>query len=147
MKLFVMTRNKVVFGCVCQVMGPPTLLSGAPSTAESSSSLEWGRDYEDEDTWYELTTSYQTGPDTQLFPCKDTGLSVRMAKYRRSAKGPVHRAGSIGSIRSSMKERQDLRELDKELEKEDAMSTLTTLPRHVWRYKGIMASSAPSDGT
>ena len=71
-----------------QVMGPPSLLSGAPSTIGSGGSSEWGREYEDEDTWYEWSSSYQTGPDTFLVPKSDSGLSMRLAKYRRAgAKG------------------------------------------------------------
>ncbi len=35
-----------------QVMGPPSALSECPSTMGSSGSSEWGREYEDEDTWY-----------------------------------------------------------------------------------------------
>ncbi len=126
-------------------MGPPNLMSGMPSMVESASS-DWGREYEDEDTWYELSTNYQTGPETQLLPCKDTGLSVRMAKYRRTTTGVPHRPGP-GSIRSSMKERQDLRELDKEMEKEDALS-FAALPRHqLWHLRSITSSLDHSDGT
>jgi hypothetical protein len=129
-------------------MGPPNLMSGVPSMVGSSSSSEWGREYEDEDTWYELNTNYQTGPETELFPCKDTGLSVRMAKYRRTSKAVPHHAGpgSIGSIRSSMKERQDLRDIDKELEKEDALS-FSIMPRHhLWHLRTVSASRDPSEG-
>ena len=65
-------------GVGLKVMGPPSLLSGLPSTAGSEAgSMDWGREYEDEDTWYEVTTtsistSYQTGPDTHLLPSKVT---------------------------------------------------------------------------
>lgn len=65
-------------------MGPPSLLSGAPSTVGSGGSSEWGREYEDEDTWYEFSTPYAAGSDTHLVPSKDTGLSLRMAEYRRT---------------------------------------------------------------
>ncbi len=34
-----------------QVMGPPSAMSEAPSTAGSGGSSEWAREYEDEDTW------------------------------------------------------------------------------------------------
>jgi len=125
-----------------QVMGPPSLLSGMPSTAGSEASMDWGREYEDEDTWYELSTSYQTGPDTHLLPSKDTSLSVRMAKYRRSTKDTTFRSGSV---RSTMKERQDLRELEKELEKEDVLSMFSTT-RSLLQRRNIMASSATSEG-
>jgi len=33
-------------------MGPMNLLSGAPSVVGSGSESEWGREYEDEDTWW-----------------------------------------------------------------------------------------------
>ena len=79
-----------------KVMGPLSLLSGLPSTAGSETSMDWGREYEDEDTWYELSTSYQTGPDTHLLPSKDTSLTVRMAKYRRTTKDTTFRS-SVGS--------------------------------------------------
>ena len=93
-------------------MGPPSLLSGAPSTIGSGSSSEWGREYEDEDTWYEWSSSYQTGPETYLVPKKDSGLSMRLAKYRRSG-GKGERSSKSGS-RMTMRERRDLRDLDKE---------------------------------
>ena len=73
-------------------MGPPNLMSATPSMIASSSS-EWGREYEDEDTWYEPSSSYQTGPETQLLPSKDTGLSLRVAHYRRTSHGVQHRGG------------------------------------------------------
>ena len=104
--------------------------------------MDWGREYEDEDTWYEMSTSYQTGPDTHLLPSKDTSLTVRMAKYRRTTKEVTFRAGSV---RSSMKERQDLRELEKELEKEDVLTMFSTT-RSLWQRRNIMASSATSEG-
>jgi len=124
-------------------MGPPSLLSGLPS-AGSETSLDWGREYEDEDTWYELSTNYQTGPDTHLLPSKDTNLTVRMAKYRRTVttKETTFRAGSV---RSTMKERQDLRELEKELEKEDVLSMFSS-SRSLLQRRNIMASSAASEG-
>jgi len=124
------------------VMGPPSLLSGLPSNAGSETSLDWGREYEDEDTWYELSTSYQTGPDTHLLPSKDTSLTVRMAKYRRTTKDTTFRSGSV---RSTMKERQDLRELEKELEKEDVLSMFSTT-RSLFQRRSIMASSATNEG-
>jgi len=123
-------------------MGPPSLLSGIPSHAGSETSLDWGREYEDEDTWYELSTSYQTGPETHLLPSKDTSLTVRMAKYRRTAKETTFRASSS---RSMMKERQDLRELEKELEKEDTLAIFSTT-RTLFQRRNIMASSATSEG-
>jgi len=123
-------------------MGPPSLLSGLPSTAGSETSVDWGREYEDEDTWYELSTSYQTGPDTHLLPSKDTSLSVRMAKYRRTTKDTTFRSGSV---KSTMKERQDLRDLEKELEKEDVLSMFSTT-RSLWQRRNIMASSATNEG-
>jgi len=128
-------------------MGPPSLLSGLPSTAGSETSLDWGREYEDEDTWYELTTSYQTGPDTHLLPSRDTSLTVRMAKYRRTTTKDTTAATTFraGSVRSTMKERQDLRELEKELEKEDALTMFSTA-RSLLQRRSIMASSAASEG-
>lgn len=124
-------------------MGPPSLLSGLPSTAGSETSLDWGREYEDEDTWYELSTSYQTGPETHLLPSKDTSLTVRMAKYRRTTKDTT--TFRAGSVRSTMKERQDLRELEKELEKEDALTIFSTT-RSLFQRRNIMASSATNEG-
>ena len=129
-------------------MGPPSLLSGLPSTAGSDAgSVDWGREYEDEDTWYELaTTSYQTGPDTHLLPSKDTPLTVRMAKYRRTAMHTtVTTTVRAGSVRSTMKERQDLREVEKELEKDDVLSMFSTT-RPLWQRRNIMASSTASEG-
>lgn len=129
-------------------MGTPNLMSAMPSMVGSSSSSDWGREYEDEDTWFEPSSSYQTGPDTQLFPSKDTGLSVRMAKYRRTTQDVPHRPGpgSVGSMRSSMKERQDLRELDKEIEKEDALSFAGVPRHHLWHLQSITASRDPHEG-
>ena len=40
-------------------MGPPSMVSAAPSTVGSGGSSEWGREYEDEDTWYEFSSAYQ----------------------------------------------------------------------------------------
>jgi len=93
---------------------------------------------------YEFSSAYQTGPETHLFPSKDTGLSVRMAKYRRSGRGGG--PPRPPSIRSSMKERRDLRDLDKELEMEENQtgSSLSAL-RTVWQIKGMMSTNAPSD--
>jgi len=135
-----------------KVMGPPSLLSGLPSTAGSETSLDWGREYEDEDTWYELSTSYQTGPDTHLLPSKDTSLTVRMARYRRSAKDTTVAATAAmttyrsGSSRSTMKERQDLRDLEKELEKEEDALAMFSTARSLLQRRNIMASSAANEG-
>jgi len=126
-------------------MGPPSLLSGLPSTAGSETSVDWGREYEDEDTWYELTTSYQSGPDTHLLPSSDTPLTVRMARYRRTAATTETTALRAGSVRLTMKERLDLRDVEKELEKEDALSMFSTT-RSLWQRRNIMASSAASEG-
>lgn len=54
-------------------MGPPSLASGAPSEVGSQSlGSEWGRAYEDEDTWYDFSSVYQAGPDTHLLPSRDS---------------------------------------------------------------------------
>ena len=84
--LTILRLKNVAYYCAAllKVMGPLHMTSAAPSTVGSGSESEWGREYEDEDTWYEFSSAYQTGPETHLFPSKDTGLSVRMAKYRRS---------------------------------------------------------------
>ena len=58
-------------------MGPMHLVSAPPSSIGSGSESDWGREYEDEDTWYEFSSVYQTGPETHLFPAKDTGLTLR----------------------------------------------------------------------
>ena len=65
-------------------MGPP---SDTASVFGSSNASEWGKEYEDEDTWYEWSSAYQVGPETNLLPSKDIGLGVRMAKYRRNVGG------------------------------------------------------------
>lgn len=120
------------------MMGPMGMISTAPSATGSGSSSEWGREYEDEDTWYEFSsTSYQTGPETHLFPSKDTGLSLRMAKYRRTAHSTS--TTSRGSSMRLMKERRDLRDLDKELDSEDPMPSRL---RSLWHRKSIMTSSS-----
>lgn len=49
-------------------MGPPSNVSEMGSIAGSITSSEWGREYEDEDTWYEWSSNYQAGPDTALIP-------------------------------------------------------------------------------
>ena len=54
-----------------QVMGPASLASAAPSEVGSLGS-EWGRAYEDEDTWYDFSSVYQSGPDTHLLPARDS---------------------------------------------------------------------------
>lgn len=119
-------------------MGPPSLMSATPSVTGSGSSSEWGREYEDEDTWYEYSSAYQTGPETHLFPSKDTGLSLRMAKYRRTAhSAPASRGSSV----RSMKERRDLRDLDKELDMEDPMPSRFAM-RSSWQQKSMMMSSS-----
>ena len=59
-------------------------MSSAPSVAGSVSSSEWGREYEDEDTWYQFADVYQSGMDTHLLPTADTAMSLRMAQYRRT---------------------------------------------------------------
>lgn len=79
-----------------------------------------------------------------------------MAEYRRTKEGGGgqqqverrhrhQRHHGPGSIRSSMKERQDLRELDRELDKEDVLS-FTQLPRHhLWHLTSI-SSLDPNEG-
>ena len=98
-------------------------MSGAASTIGSGSSSEWGREYEDEDTWYEFSSAYQSGADTHLIPSRDTGLALRMAKYRRTGGSRKDRKAAEMipdmpkvSKRSLMKERRDLRDLEKEEE-------------------------------
>lgn len=119
-------------------MGPPSMMSATPSVTGSGSSSEWGREYEDEDTWYEYSSTYQTGPETHLFPSKDTGLSLRMAKYRRTS----HSASvSRGTSVRSLKERRDLRDLDKELDMEDPMPSRFVM-RSSWQQKTMMMSSS-----
>ena len=54
-----------------QVLGPASQASAAPSEAGSLGS-EWARAYEDEDTWYDFSGCYQTGPDTHLLPTRDS---------------------------------------------------------------------------
>ena len=50
-------------------MGPSSAVSEfGGSVAGSGGSSEWGREYEDEDTWYEFSSSYQAGDGTQLIP-------------------------------------------------------------------------------
>ena len=56
-----------------KMLGPDALMSGAMSTVGSGASSEWGREYEDEDTWYEFSGAYQSGADTYLLPTQDTG--------------------------------------------------------------------------
>ena len=123
-------------------MGPPNLLSEVPSATGSGSSSDWGREYEDEDTWYEFTSTYQTGPETILFSSKDTGLSLRMEKYRRSATGPYYPP----SIRSGLKERQDLRDLDKELEGDEALMASSTISSSLSRQLKGLATSTSAEG-
>ena len=78
-------------------------VSSAASVAGSVSSSDWGREYEDEDTWYQFTDAYQSGHDTHLLPTTDTAMSLRMAQYRRAG---VRRDGRAG--RPSMKQRQQV---------------------------------------
>ena len=78
-------------------------VSSAASVAGSVSSSDWGREYEDEDTWYQFTDAYQSGHDTHLLPTVDTAMSLRMAQYRRAG---VRRDGRGG--RPSMKQRQQV---------------------------------------
>lgn len=57
-------------------MGPGALMSAAPSEVGSGSfGSEWGRAYEDEDTWYDFSSAYQSGADTHLLPSRDNGMS------------------------------------------------------------------------
>merc|ERR1712142_12356 len=66
-----------------KVMGPPSVASEAGSIGSGSGS-EWGRDYEDEDTWYDLSSSYPA-ESSHLMPSGDSDMSMRMAGYRRKA--------------------------------------------------------------
>ncbi|CAD5121391.1 DgyrCDS9913 [Dimorphilus gyrociliatus] len=115
------TRASSVFSCatdfqeagaagMLEIMGPPSMItSAAPSTIGSGSSSDWEKEYEDEDTWYEWSAAYQSGPEAQLLPAEDVKFNVRMARYRR--------ASSKTSVRSrSRRERQDLRDLEREAE-------------------------------
>jgi len=129
-----------------QAMGGPLQGSSiAPSTVGSGSESDWGREYEDEDTWYEYTSAYQTGPETHLFPSKDTGMALRMAKYRRTASG--HSSGH-GRARTSLRERRDLRDLDKEIEMEESQGGGARAGlRSVAPLKGLMSLTSTMDGS
>lgn len=146
-----MQRNRWNFSL--QVMGPPSQVSRAPSVCGSGSS-DWGREYEDEDTWYEFSSAYQTGPDAHLLPKRDTGLSLRMAQYRRSSSiQPPSSPRSVmspppptPSFHSTMKERRDLRDLERELE--DEVMPMETLPKRkgVWKLRELADSKDSSEG-
>jgi len=130
-----------------QMLGPDSLMSGAASTIGSGGSSEWGREYEDEDTWYEFTSAYQSGADTYLLPSQDTGLSLRMAKYRRSASEGGGRPPRA-SLRMSMKERRDLRDVEREREEEAGEEEVIKSRKHksrrghgVWQLKEQAESS------
>jgi len=45
-----------------------------------------------------------------------------------------------------MKERQDLRDVEKELEKDDVLSMFSSTRYALWQRRNIMASSAASEG-
>lgn len=91
-------------------MGPPSMMtSAAPSTVGSGSSSDWEKEYEDEDTWYEWSAAYQTGPEAQLLPAEDVKFNVRMARYRRAS-------SKTSSRTRSRRERKDLRDLEREME-------------------------------
>lgn len=93
-------------------------MSATPSLFDvSEASSEWGRDYEDEDVWYEYPSEYQTGPDTRLFPSQDIALSLRMARYRRASSSsnvPHGHPSRRSSLKGPMKERRNVRDLEKE---------------------------------
>ena len=121
-------------------------MSGSASFIGSEMSSEWGRQYEDEDTWYEFSSVYQSGPDTELLPTQDTALSLRMAKYRRvtSSSHGSERAGSVvsgrGSLRgggSSMKERLDVRDLEKDGASATAASGRSAPKRNIWMLRNL----------
>ncbi|ESO11849.1 hypothetical protein HELRODRAFT_166920 [Helobdella robusta] len=101
-----------------QEIGQTNFLSTTTSILDvSEASSDWGREYEDEDTWFECPIDYQTGPDTHLFPTRDVALSLRMAKYRRST-GMQQYSDAVlpsSSRRSSIKaKRRNVRNLEKE---------------------------------
>lgn len=67
-------------------LGHSNIFSATTSLYDvSEASSDWGRDYEDEATWYEYPTDYEVGLDTRLVPSKDVSLSLRMASNRRSS--------------------------------------------------------------
>jgi len=134
-----------------QMLGPDALMSGAMSTVGSGGSSEWGREYEDEDTWYEFASAYQSGADTHLLPSQDIGLSLRMAKYRRNTGSEPSPSSSRRSSRppSGMRQRQDLRDLDRQREEqygeegEDEVAMRPKIRKRghgVWQLKEVAAS-------
>ena len=91
---------------------------------------------------YEFTSSYQQGPDTHLLPSKDTGLSLRMAEYSRrsGSKAPVKTYRS----KRGMRERRDLRSLDKEDDEERMFKAPSR--RRVYELKAIADTAGPEQG-
>ena len=129
-------------------MGPPSLLSGAPSTVGSGSSSEWGREYADEDSWYEWNSEYTSGPDAHLIPTGDTGLSLRLRQYRRGTKGGSSSGPSSASgakHRPSMKERRDMRDMDRDTHDYTAASRASSKPS-IWQLKSMVDSGMHTEG-
>ncbi len=134
-------------------MGPPSLVSAAPSTIGSpTGSSEWGREYEDEDTWYEFSSAYQSGPDAQLMPKKDTGLSLRLTEYQRKLGSEVREVSvSRRSRRSSLKERQDIRDWEKDRLEDAAQDEvdqrhLKHTRRGLWQMRRMMDTENVEEG-
>ena len=116
--------------------------SGAPSTVGSGSSSEWYREYADEDSWYEWNSEYTSGPDAHLVPTGDTGLNLRLRQYRRNKPG-----GAI-STRPSMKERRDMRDLERSAQDFNAgggESSSRARPS-IWQLKSMVDSGAHTEG-
>ena len=129
-------------------MGPPSFLSGAPSTMGSGCSSEWGREYADEDSWYEWNSEYTSGPDAHLIPTGDSGLSLRLRQYRRgtksgSASGPS--SSSSSKHCPSVKERRDLRDMDRDMHDYTIASRVTSKP-NIWQLKSMVESGLQSEG-
>ena len=124
------------------MLGPLSSASVAPSTVDSS---ELGREYEDEDTWYHFNGGggggdYECGLDTQLVATANTGMSVRMAQYRRAR--PLANNGDSNRLRPSMKERRDLRDLARD----DEMATSLMTRESVWRLRDVVGDGTARAG-
>ena len=111
--------------------------------AGSVSSSEWGREYEDEDTWYQFADVYQSGMDTHLLPTSDTAMSLRMAQYRRTGARRVD-----PPARPSMKQRLQMSDVPaRPAETFDRLSPVTSGRGRpaLWQLKDI-ADDDGADG-
>ncbi len=93
---------------------------------------------------YEFSGSYASSVDSKLLPSKDTRMSLRLSEYsRRSGTKGSASSRSHRSHRRGMRERLDLRDMDKD---EDTTGLKMPSRKRVWELKSMAAQGNLDEG-